>query len=118
MGPEAVRANFERYGLWDDQVRLLEGWFRDTLHDAPIDRLAVLRLDGDLYESTMDALNALEPKVASGGYVIVDDYGGWEPCRAAVDDYRREHDIDDPIHTVDSTDLVGAATAAPLNPAH
>ena len=103
VGPEAVRANFERYGLWDDQVRLLEGWFRDTLPDAPIDQLAVLRLDGDLYESTMDALTALEPKVASGGYVIVDDYGGWEPCRAAVDDYRRERHIDDPIHTVDWT---------------
>ncbi len=38
-----VQANFERYGLWDDQVRLLEGWFSDTLPIAPIDRLAVAR---------------------------------------------------------------------------
>ena len=43
----------------DDRVRFLEGWFRDTLPTAPIDQLAVLRLDGDLYESTMDALVAL-----------------------------------------------------------
>jgi O-methyltransferase len=100
---DAVRANFARYGLLDDRVRFLEGWFRDTLPDAPIEQLAVLRLDGDLYESTMDALVSLEPKVSDGGFVIVDDYGGWAPCRAAVDDYRRDRGIADPIHTVDWT---------------
>jgi O-methyltransferase len=103
VGAEAVRANFERYGLLDDQVRFLEGWFCDTLPTAPIERLAVLRLDGDLYQSTMDALVALEPKVSPGGFVIVDDYGGWESCRAAVDDYRRERGIDAPIQEVDWT---------------
>jgi O-methyltransferase len=100
---DAVRANFARYGLLDDRVRFLEGWFRDTLPKAPIDRLAVLRLDGDLYESTMDALVALEPKVSAGGFVVVDDYGGWEPCRAAVDDYRRDRGITDPMQSVDWT---------------
>ena len=100
---DAVRTNFERYGLWDDQVRIVEGWFCDTLPEAPIERLAVLRLDGDLYQSTIDALDALEPRVSAGGFVIVDDYGGWEPCRAAVDDYRRDHGIHDPIETVDWT---------------
>jgi O-methyltransferase len=100
---DAVRANFARYGLLDDRVRFLEGWFRDTLPGAPIDRLSVLRLDGDLYESTMDALVALEPKVSAGGFVIVDDYGGWEPCRAAVDDYRRDRGITDAMETVDWT---------------
>jgi O-methyltransferase len=99
----AVRANFERYGLLDDQVRFLEGWFCDTLPDAPIERLAVLRLDGDLYQSTMDALVALEPRVSPGGFVIVDDYGGWESCRAAVDDYRAAQRIDAPIEAVDWT---------------
>lgn len=103
VGADIVRANFERYGLLDDRVRFLEGWFCDTLPEAPIDRLAVLRLDGDLYQSTMDALVALEPKVSPGGFVIVDDYGGWPPCRAAVDDYRREHGITDPIEQVDWT---------------
>ena len=103
VGADAVRANFERYDLLDDQVRFLEGWFCDTLPDAPIERLAVLRLDGDLYQSTMDALVALEPKVSRGGYVIVDDYGGWESCRAAVDDYRADHGIDAPITRVDWT---------------
>ncbi len=100
---DAVRANFARYGLLDDRVRFLEGWFADTLPGAPIDRIAVLRLDGDLYGSTMDALVSLAPKVSPGGFVIVDDYGGWASCRAAVDDYRAEHGIGAPIHEVDWT---------------
>jgi len=103
VGADEVRANFARYGLLDDRVRFLEGWFADTLPVAPIEQLAVLRLDGDLYGSTMDALRALEPKVASGGFVIVDDYGGWEPCRTAVEDYRAEHGITAEIHAVDWT---------------
>jgi O-methyltransferase len=103
VGADAVRANFERYGLLDDRVRFLEGWFCDTLPGAPIEQLAVLRLDGDLYQSTMDALVALEPKVSPGGFVLVDDYGGWPPCRAAVDDYRAERGITEPIQQVDWT---------------
>lgn len=103
VSADQVRANFERYGLLDDRVRFLEGWFRDTLPTAPIERLAVLRLDGDMYESTMDALEALYPKLSVGGYVIVDDYGSWEPCRQACSDYRARHGITDEIVSVDWT---------------
>ena len=71
---EQVRANFARYGLLDEQVRFLPGWFSDTLPTAPIDRLALMRLDGDMYESTMDGLRTLYPKLSSGGYCIIDDY--------------------------------------------
>ena len=105
VSAEQVQANFARYDLLDDQVQFLEGWFRDTLPTAPIEHLAVLRLDGDLYESTMDALDALYPKVSVGGYVIVDDYGAWEPCRTAVDDYRRAHGITDEIVEIDWTGI-------------
>lgn len=100
---EQVRTNFERYGLLDDQVRFLKGWFRDTLPTAPVDRLAVLRLDGDLYESTMDALVHLYPKLSPGGYCIIDDYGLITACRRAVEDYRARHGIAEPIHVVDGT---------------
>lgn len=100
---DAVRANFARYDLLDDRVRFLEGWFCDTLPSSGIDQIAVLRLDGDLYQSTMDALDALEPRVSPGGFVVVDDYGGWEPCRAAVADYRARKGIESPIRTVDWT---------------
>lgn len=103
VGLDAVRANFERYGVLDDRVRFVEGWFRDTLPGLPVEQVAVLRLDGDMYESTMDALTALEPKVAPGGFVIVDDYNGIEACRAAVTDYRRDAGIDAPVHEVDWT---------------
>lgn len=64
---EQVKANFARYGLLDDQVQYLKGWFKDTLPSAPIKKLAVLRLDGDMYESTMDALSALYHRLSVGG---------------------------------------------------
>ncbi len=96
-----VRANFAKYDLLDDQVRFLPGWFRDTLPAAPIERLAVLRLDGDMYESTWDALTALAPKVSPGGFVIVDDYHAVPGCKQAVDDYRAALAIDAPMRTID-----------------
>jgi O-methyltransferase len=98
---EDVQANFARYGLLDDRVQFLKGWFKDTLPRAPIEKLAIMRLDGDLYESTMDALRNLYPKLSVGGYVIVDDYKLFAACQAAVDDYRRDNDIVDPIHPID-----------------
>ena len=84
---EEVRERFARYGLLDDQVRFLRGWFRETLPTAPIERLALLRLDCDLYDSTYDALAALYPRLSVGGYVIIDDYHAVSECRAAVHDY-------------------------------
>lgn len=98
-----VKANFSKYGLLDSQVQFLKGWFKDTLPSAPVSNLAVMRLDGDLYESTMDALEALYPRLSDGGYVIIDDYGAWKPCRQAVDDYRASNDIREPIEEVDWT---------------
>ncbi|WP_244523461.1 TylF/MycF family methyltransferase [Bosea sp. BIWAKO-01] len=97
---EVVAGNFRRYGLLDEQVVFLEGWFKDTLPVAPIDRLAVLRLDGDMYESTMDALHALYHKVSPGGFVIVDDYV-LEPCARAIHDFREQQGIEAPMHPVD-----------------
>jgi O-methyltransferase len=100
---EEVKANFARYGLLDDQDRFLTGWFKDTLPAAPIERLAVLRLDGDMYGSTMDALEALYPKLSAGGYVIIDDYGNIAQCKEAVTDFRNAHGIIDPIESIDWT---------------
>jgi O-methyltransferase len=108
---EQVRANFARYGLLDERVRFLPGWFRDTLPTAPVERLAVLRLDGDMYESTIVALDALFPKLSVGGYVVVDDYGAAPACRHAVDDFRRDRGIADPIHEVDWTGVYWQRTA-------
>jgi O-methyltransferase len=97
---EEVRGNFERYGLLDDQVEFVEGWFKDSLPGLADRDWALIRLDGDLYESTMDGLRNLYPRLQPGGFLIVDDYG-WDNCRAAVEDYRREHEINEPIQRID-----------------
>jgi O-methyltransferase len=99
---ETVKENFARYGLLDDRVRFLVGWFADTLPTAPIERLSILRLDGDMYGSTMDALRPLYPKLSKGGYCIVDDYS-LPGCREAVEDYRREHGISEEIVRIDDS---------------
>jgi hypothetical protein len=96
-----VKASFSRYGLLDEQVVFLEGLFKDTLPKAPIEALAVLRLDGDTYESTMDGLVNLYRKLSSGGALIVDDYYLFEAQRKAVDEFRAEHGIADPIIQID-----------------
>src|SRR5204863_459391 len=79
----------------------LKGWFKDTLVDAPINRLAMLRLDGDLYESTMDALVPLYGKVSAGGFIIVDDYYSCAPCGRAVDEFRATRGISTPLRKID-----------------
>ena len=102
---DEVKHNFLAFGMLDDQVQFLPGWFKDTLATAPISKLAILRLDGDYYESTLDGLNNLYHKISPGGYVIVDDYGQdtWTYCRQAVNDFRAEHRIDEPMLKVDGS---------------
>jgi O-methyltransferase len=99
---EDVQENFRRYGLLDDQVRFLEGWFKETLPTVSDVSWSLLRLDGDMYASTMDALENLYPQLSPGGYVVVDD-GALAPCRQAVDDFRARNAIDDPIEWIDWT---------------
>lgn len=98
---EQVKHNFERYGLLDDKVVFLKGWFKDTLPSAPTGPLALLRMDGDMYESTMDALTNLYDRVSHGGYIIVDDYRVVEGCRKAVDEFRVKRAIHDAIVEID-----------------
>ena len=97
-----VQRNFELYNLLDERVRFLPGWFKDTLPTIRDRTWSVVRLDGDFYESTMDGLTNLYPKLSVGGFLIIDDYS-IPACRQAVEDYRTEHGIDEPIKTVDWT---------------
>jgi O-methyltransferase len=92
-----VRANFERFDLMGDNVRFLAGWFKDTLPGLTEQTWAVIRLDGDMYESTIDGIANLYPRLSVGGWVIVDDYKTIEACRRAIDDYRAQNGIDDPL---------------------
>lgn len=98
---DAVRDNFLRYDLLDDGVCFLPGWFSDTLAGAPIDQLAILRVDADLYQSTREVLESLYAKVSPGGFVIVDDYGSFPSCRQAVDEFRARHGVHEPLQQID-----------------
>ncbi len=98
---ETVKLNFARYGLLDDQVMFLQGFFADTLPRAPINRVSVLRLDGDTYESTIDVLTPMYPKLSRGGFCIIDDYHAYRGCRRAVDEYRQANHIEDAIQEID-----------------
>jgi O-methyltransferase len=100
---EEVKENFKNYNLLDEQVCFLKGWFKDTLPTAPIEKIALARLDGDMYSSTMDGLRNLYPKVSPGGFMVIDDYGAVAACAAAVQDYRTEFDIDEPLIRIDTT---------------
>jgi O-methyltransferase len=100
VSSDDVRASFARYGLLDERVHFLEGWFKDTLPGAPIREIAVLRLDGDMYESTMDALVALYDKVAVGGFVVVDDYV-LPACAKAIHDFLDKRGITARLEAVD-----------------
>jgi hypothetical protein len=84
---DEVQENFRAYGLLDEQTKFLKGWFKDTLPTSPIEQLALIRLDGDMYESTMDGLTNLYSKLSHQGYIIIDDYHVVPACKAAVHDY-------------------------------
>jgi hypothetical protein len=97
---EEVKENFARFDLLDDQVIFLKGWFRDTMPTAPIEKLAVLRLDGDMYESTIDPLTHMYDKVVPGGWVIIDDY--FIPaCKQAVTDFMESRGLNPDIERID-----------------
>jgi O-methyltransferase len=100
---DEVKENFRKYDLLDQYVKFLPGWFKDTLPQANIEKLSLLRLDGDMYESTMISLHYLYPKLSVGGYVIIDDYGALDSCKTAVEDFRKRNDITEEIQQVDES---------------
>lgn len=100
VSEEDVRRNFDRYNLSGDNLRFVKGYFENTLADAPVEKIALLRMDGDMYSSTISILNALYHKVTPGGFIIVDDYH-IPACAEAVADFRKEHGIEEPIIAID-----------------
>jgi hypothetical protein len=101
---EEVRASFARLGL-EQGVRFVEGFFEDTLPALRTEaaRWSLVRLDADTYGPTMLALRCLYPALSAGGYLIVDDYGDVTECRAAVDRFRDQHAIREPLEWIDSS---------------
>jgi O-methyltransferase len=97
---EDVRGNLDRFGLLDDKIEFLVGFFADTLHRLAGRRFALIRLDSDSYESVETSLIHLYPLLSKGGVLIIDDWH-LSGCRAAVLDYRTHHAITDEIKVVD-----------------
>jgi O-methyltransferase len=122
---DEVRRHFARFGC-EQGVEFLEGFFDETLPTMRGRRWSVIRLDGDTYEATWVGLESLYPGLSAGGFLIIDDYGLIPECRAAVDDFRREHGIAEPIEKVDwngarwrreaEPDAQAATDAAPARP--
>jgi hypothetical protein len=97
---ETVREHFARFGCAEG-VRFIPGFFEDTMPQLHGESWAVIRLDGDSYKATRVTLEALYPRLAVGGYVVLDDYCFLPASQRAVDDFRREHGIVEPIEEID-----------------
>lgn len=102
VSQEEVEENFRRYGLMDHNVVFIKGWFKDTLPEIKAEKFAIIRLDGDMYSSTTEALESLYPKLAIGGFCIIDDYD-LPTCQKAVDDFRKKYSITPALQEIDFT---------------
>ena len=100
---EIVRENFKKYGLLDDNILFVKGFFEDTLPNLKIGGISLLRMDGDMYGSSIVTLNSLYDKVVPGGFIIVDDYMVVSGCKSAIDDFRKERSITSTLQPIDNT---------------
>jgi hypothetical protein len=87
---EHVRSALHATGYPTSKIHFVPGRVEETIPDAAPASIAILRLDTDWYESTKHELNHLYPRLASGGVLIIDDYGWWQGAREATDEYFRE----------------------------
>ena len=95
---EVFLKNLREHSAKDESiVRITKGYFNETLPEAPIRSIVFLRLDGDIFTSTWDALVHLYPKVVQGGFIYVDDYDSFNGCKAAVDLFRLQNNIKEPL---------------------
>jgi len=98
---DEVKANFARYGLLDERVHFLKGFFNQTLPQNPIGPISILRIDADLYQSTVDVLTHLYARLSPGGYAIFDDYHNLPDCRRAIEEFRQQNAITCELKTID-----------------
>lgn len=112
---ERVQSTFRRYGLLDSYVKFIPGFFNESLPGAPLGSLAVVHIDADSYDSVLDALKGLYPKLSEGGYLVIDDYH-LAGVRTAVREYRTAQHIAEPLLPV-PTDYVSTCRADPIGTA-
>lgn len=99
-----IKSLLWEYDISKDKVNIVKGWFKNTVPSAKIDKIAILRLDGDWYESTKVCLDSLYDKVSPGGFIIIDDYGHWEGCQKAVDEFIEKRRLKIEFNVTDYTE--------------
>ena len=92
--------NVQTFNVTRARLRIVPGWFRDSLPPTGLKQIAFLRLVGDLYNSTRDAIERLEPLVVRGGIIYVDDYAKFPGCAAAIDEYRASRQLKEPLRPI------------------
>lgn len=102
-----VKATMRATGYPMDQINFVQGRVEETLPRRSPERLALLRLDTDWYESTKCELEILFPKMSPGGVLIIDDYGHWQGCRKAVDEYFAQQGVSMLLNRIDYTGRIG-----------
>jgi hypothetical protein len=107
---DEVQANMRRTGLAPERFEFVRGRVEDTIPARLPERIALLRLDTDWYESTRHELIHLFPLLEPGGVLIVDDYGAWEGARRAVDEYFDETGTKILLSRIDETGRIGVKT--------
>jgi O-methyltransferase len=108
---ENVRSAMSGTGYERDRIHYVKGKVEDTIPDAAPERIAVVRLDTDWYESTRHELEQLYPRLSPGGVLIIDDYGHWAGCRQAVDEYFASNNIRVLLNRVDYTGRIAVKPA-------
>jgi hypothetical protein len=113
---DEVRGNLIRTGYPASLVRFVRGPVEQTLRDHKPGHIALLRLDTDWYESTRAELVHLMPRLSSGGVLIIDDYGHWQGCRRAVDEFFDRHRVPMLLMPIDYTGRIGVLAAPTARP--
>src|SRR6267378_4047391 len=100
---EDVRSNLLRTGYDKERLKFIKGKVEDTIPNSAPNEISILRLDTDWYQSTRHELIHLYPRLAKGGVLIIDDYGYWQGCRKAVDEYFAQQQEPILLNRVDHT---------------
>jgi hypothetical protein len=101
VSKESFLKNLKEFNIKESDLEIYEGWFEDTLHHIP-NKISILRMDGDYYESTMDTLEALYDKITPGGVLLIDDYLWFKGCKKAVHDFIEKRGIDVKINLTEN----------------
>lgn len=110
-GLQEVKNVMAETGYSRERIHYIEGKVEDTLPERKPEKIALLRLDTDWYESTRCELEHLFPRLQPGGVLIIDDYGHWQGCRKAVDEYIAKHSINIFLNRIDYTGRLGIKMA-------